>query len=116
MNQRKFFAVLVAAGLFFLLLVLSGGFYTVNEWEQVILTQFGEAVGGPVTTAGLHFKMPFVQTVHRFDKRVLDWDGPASQIQTKEKLFINVDTFARWRISDPLTFFKRLADERRALS
>lgn len=129
MNFRKFLAALVGAGLFFLLLVLLGAFYTVGETEQVIITQFGEPVGEPVNRAGtdksgkelpneagVHLKVPFVQTVHRFDKRVLDWDGPASQIQTKEKLFINVDTFARWRIADPLTFFRRLNDERRALS
>src|SRR4051812_25605715 len=116
MNFRKFVAALAGAGLFFLLLVLLGAFYTVSETEQVILTQFGQPVGAPVNTAGLHFKVPFVQTVHRIEKRVLDWDGPASQIQTKEKLFINVDTFARWRIADPLTFFRRLNDEKRALS
>jgi membrane protease subunit HflC len=129
MNLRKFMAALIGVGLFFLLLVLLGAFFTVGETEQVILTQFGEPVREPINRAGVdkdgkprpneagvHFKVPFIQTVHRFEKRVLDWDGPASKIQTKEKQFINVDTFARWRISDPLTFFRRLGDERRALS
>lgn len=116
MNLRHLFSGVVMLAAFFVLLIFLGAFYVVPETEQVILTQFGQPVGEPVKDAGVHFKLPFAQTVNRFDKRVLEWDGPASQIQTKEKLYIIVDTFARWRIADPLRFFLRLRDERSALS
>jgi membrane protease subunit HflC len=88
--------------------------YVVNEAEQAIITQFGKPVGDPVTAPGFHFKVPFIQEVHRFDKRFLEWDGEANQLPTRDKRFIWVDTYARWRISDPLKFFQRLKDERGA--
>ena len=88
--------------------------YTVNEVEQVIITQFGEPVGDPVTTPGLHFKIPFIQTANFFDKRFLEWDGDPNQIPTRDRRFIWVDTYARWRITDPLLFFQRLQNERGA--
>lgn len=88
--------------------------YVVNEAEQVILTQFGRPVGPPVSTPGFHLKVPFIQVVHRFEKRFLEWDGEANQLPTRDKRFIWVDTYARWRISDPLKFFQRLKDERGA--
>jgi len=88
--------------------------YVVNEAEQVILTQFGKPVGAPVSTPGFHLKVPFIQIVHSFDKRFLEWDGEANQLPTRDKRFIWVDTYARWRISDPLKFFQRLKDERGA--
>jgi membrane protease subunit HflC len=91
-------------------------FYAVSETEQVILTQFGKTVGQPINEAGVKFKWPFIQTVNRIDKRILEWDGRASEMPTRDKLYIVVDTFGRWRISDPLQFFTRLLDERRALS
>jgi membrane protease subunit HflC len=91
-------------------------FYTVSETEQVILTQFGKPVGRPIHEAGMKFKWPFIQTVNRLDKRILEWDGRASEMPTRDKLYIVVDTFGRWRISDPLQFFTRLRDERSALS
>jgi len=91
-------------------------FYTVSEQEQVIITQFGKTVGEPVRGAGFHSKLPFVQAVNRIDKRVLEWDGRASEMPTRDKLYIVVDTFGRWRINDPLQFFTRLRDERSALS
>ena len=90
--------------------------YSVAEHEQVIITQFGRPVGEPVKKAGLHFKLPLIQTVNRIDKRILEWDGRASEMPTRDKLYIIVDTFGRWRISDPLQFFTRLRDERSALS
>jgi membrane protease subunit HflC len=90
--------------------------YTVNEYEQAILTQFGKPVGQPITTAGLHFKVPFVQTVHLIDKRILEWDGRASEMPTRDKLYIIVDTFGRWRIKDPLKYFITMRDETSALS
>jgi len=90
--------------------------YTVSEVEQVIITQFGKPVGEPVTSAGLKFKMPFIHDVNAIDKRVLEWDGRPSDMPTKDKLYISVDLFARWRITDPLQYFLRLRDERSAQS
>ena len=91
-------------------------FYTVSENEQVIITQFGRPVGQPIRQAGFHFKVPFIQTVNRIDKRVLEWDGRANEMPTRDKLYIVVDSFGRWQISDPLQYFTRLRDERSALS
>jgi modulator of FtsH protease HflC len=90
--------------------------YTVSEVEQVIITQFGKPVGEPVTEAGLKFKVPFIQEINPIDKRVLEWDGSPSDMPTKDKLYISVDLFARWRIVDPLQYFLRLRDERSAQS
>lgn len=95
---------------------LTGSVYNVREIEQVIITQFGKPVGPPVTTAGLKFKLPFVQVVNPIDKRILEWDGSPSDMPTKDKLYISVDLFARWRIVDPLQYFLRLRDERSAQS
>lgn len=90
--------------------------YVVTESEQVIITQLGKPVRKPITKPGIHFKVPFVEEAHYFDKRFLEWDGSPNQIQTKEKRFIWVDTYARWRIVDPLLFFQRVRDERGAQS
>jgi membrane protease subunit HflC len=95
-------------------LVVSTTFYVVNEYEQVILTQFGKPVGAPVNTPGLKARVPLIQKIHRFEKRFLEWDGDANQLPTKDKRFIWVDTYARWRITDPLLYFQRLRDERGA--
>jgi membrane protease subunit HflC len=86
--------------------------YTVSETEQVILTQFGKPVSGAITDPGLHVKAPFVQDVHRFDKRWLEFDGDANEIPTRDKKYLWVDTYARWRISDPLRFYQAVRDER----
>jgi membrane protease subunit HflC len=107
-------AIVVVA--LFLLLVFSGAFYTVDQTEQVIITQFGQPVGDPITDPGLHFKIPFVQSVNSLDKRFLELDGAPVAIPTRDKTYIHVDTFARWRIEDPKTYFVRLHDERSALS
>ena len=107
------------AGLVFLAIVafvLINSIYTVNEVQQIIVTQFGKPVGEPVTTAGLKMKIPFIQEVNPIDKRVLEWDGAPSDMPTKDKLYISVDLFARWRIVDPLQYFLRLRDERSAQS
>lgn len=96
----------------FLIFLLSGTFYTVNETQQVIITQFGKPVGKPITEPGLHWKLPFIQEANYFEKRFLAWDGDPNQIPTKDKRFIWVDTYARWRIADPLLFFQRLRNER----
>jgi membrane protease subunit HflC len=90
--------------------------YTVSEVEQAIITQFGMPVGAPVTSAGLKFKVPFIQDVNLIDKRVLEWDGNPSDMPTKDKLYVSVDLFARWRIVEPLQYFLRLHDERSAQS
>ncbi|MFY9986557.1 MAG: protease modulator HflC [Chthoniobacterales bacterium] len=108
--------VLILAVVFIVAVVVSLSVYTVNQTEQVIITQFGEPVGEPITEPGLHFKMPFVQTVNTLDKRFLEWDGAPVAIPTRDKTYIHVDTFARWRIEDPKTYFVRLHDERSAQS
>lgn len=96
-------------------LILSmGGFYQVHETEMAIITQFGRPVGDPATEAGLRSKNPFVQVVTKLDNRLLEWDGDVNQVPTRDKAFIAVDTFALWRISDPLLFFQRVRDERGA--
>jgi len=96
--------------------VLMSSIYTVSEVEQAIITQFGEPVGAPVIAAGLKLKLPFIQDVNLIDKRVLEWDGSPSDMPTKDKLYVSVDLFARWRIVDPLQYFLRLHDERSAQS
>ena len=113
MSRATTIQVVVAIGL---LVVLGQTGYTVSETEQVIITQFGDPVGDPVVTPGLHFKVPFVQRTNVFDKRFLEWDGSPNQVPTRDKRFIWVDTYARWRITDPLLFFQRLRDERGAQS
>ncbi len=103
-------AVLVAAVLIFSMA------YTVSETEQVIVTQFGKPIGDPVREAGLHFKVPFIQDINRIEKRILAWDGRPNEMPTKDKTYILVDTFARWRIEDAKQYFLRLRDERSAQS
>ncbi|MFK8015054.1 MAG: protease modulator HflC [Gammaproteobacteria bacterium] len=114
MSQGKKMIGIIA--LFLLVLLLFNSVYTVHEVEQVIVTQFGKPVGEPVTTAGLKLKKPFIQETNPIDKRVLEWDGASSDMPTKDKLYISVDLFARWRITDPLQYFLRLRDERSAQS
>jgi len=98
------------------LLITFSSAFTVNEREQVIITQFGEPVGEAITEAGIHFKTPFVQDVRRFERRILEWDGDANEIVTKDKKTIFVDTTARWRIKDPLKFLKTANNENSAQS
>jgi len=114
MNRIKLVAILAVLGIG--TYVLMSSIYTVSEVEQAIITQFGEPVGAPVATAGLKFKVPFIQDVNLIDKRVLEWDGSPSDMPTKDKLYVSVDLFARWRIVDPLQYFLRLHDERSAQS
>ncbi|TRZ92023.1 protease modulator HflC [bacterium] len=104
-------AILVGLG-FIALLVLIDSVYVVTEMNQVIITQFGEPIGGAVIKAGLHMKVPFVQKANYFEKRWLEWNGDPNQIPTKDKKYIWVDTYCRWRISNPLVFFQRVRDER----
>ncbi len=111
-------AVNIALGIFvfLVLLVLLNSFYIVYEYDQVIITQFGEPKGDAITKPGMHIKAPFIQKANRFEKRWLEWDGDVNEIPTKDKKYIWVDTYARWRISDPLVYFQRLRDERGAHS
>ena len=113
MNKATTIQIIV---LLAIVLLLDQATYTVSETEQVIITQFGDPVGDPVTSPGLHFKVPFIQRVNVFDNRFLEWDGNPNQVPTRDRRFILVDTYARWRITDPLLFFQRLRDERGAQS
>jgi len=108
--------IAIAGVLIIGIFLLVSSVYTVSEVEQIIITQFGKPVGKPVTTAGLKIKVPFIQEINPIDKRVLEWDGNPSDMPTKDKLYISVDLFARWRITDPLQYFLRLRDERSAQS
>lgn len=92
------------------LVVLGNTFYAVGESEQAIITQFGKPIGGAITQSGLHVKVPFIQTLHRFEKRILTWDGSADEIPTADKKYIWLDTTARWRIADPLLFFQSVGN------
>lgn len=109
--QMPLIVVMAVAGF-----ALANSIYTVSEVQQVIITQFGKPVGDPVMEAGLKMKVPFIQEVNPIDNRVLPWDGSPSDMPTKDKLYIAVDLFARWRIVDPLQYFLRLRDERSAQS
>jgi len=116
MNKLTIYIILGIA----FILILSGT-YTIDQREQVFITQFGKPVcivnANPARNeAGLHFKLPFVQQVNRIEKRVLAWNGPAIEMPTRDKLYITVENFARWRISNPQTYFETLHDERSALS
>ena len=104
-------SALLAGWLVLMGIVALGSLYTVSETEQVVITQFGRPVGGVVASPGLHWKTPFVQDVHRFDKRWLEYDGDPNEIPTRDKKYIWVDTYARWRIVDPLLFYQAVSDE-----
>ena len=99
-----------------LFFVTINSMFIINEAEQAVVTQFGRPVGDPIVSAGLKFKIPFIQKVIRFEKRILQWDGAANEIPTKDDKYVFIDTFARWRISDPLTFYKAAKNERNAQS
>lgn len=101
---------------FFVLLCLLTSTFTVKEYEQVVVTQFGRPIGDAITTPGIKFKLPFLQTSNVFEKRFMEWVGDPNQLPTKDKKFIFVETYARWQITDPLQFFKRLTNERGAQS
>ncbi len=111
----------IFSGISIIILILAaalvgGTFYTVKESQQVIITQFGKPIGSAIIEPGLHMKLPFIQQANYFEKRFLAWDGEPNQIPTKDKRFIWVDTYARWRIVDPLLFFQRLRNQRIAQS
>src|SRR5436305_5221514 len=109
--------VMSLLGIFFLLTALKWGtlLFTVQQYETVLVTRFGKVIR-TITAPGLHAKLPVIDVLQRFDKRILAWDGPPTECPTKDKLYLIVDCFARWRISDPLLYYNRLNDERSALS
>jgi membrane protease subunit HflC len=111
-------ALIVVIGIVALLGVLaaSGAFYIVDETQQVLILQFGQPKGEPDTTAGLKIKLPFIQRANYFDNRFLEWDGDPNEVPTRDKRFIHVDSYARWRITDPLKYFQRLQTEQGAQS
>lgn len=110
--MKKELLIIVLVVLFVL---AKGSIFVIDEGEQAIVTQFGKPVG-EVRMSGLHFKIPLVQEVHRFQRRIMQWDGDPNQIPTKDKRYIWVDVTARWRISDPLLFYRAVANERGAQS
>src|SRR5213082_1873010 len=116
MNKRGCLWLVTIVAVIFLFRVLLGWFYTVHQTEQIIITQFGKPIGEPTTEPGLHLKLPLIQEVNRIDKRFLEWDGLPVAIPTRDKTYIHVDTFARWRIDNPKIYFVRLRDERSAQS
>jgi len=108
--ENKKTIIATALGVIIFMIILSSA-YTVNETQQVIITQFGKPIGEAITEPGIHFKIPVFQDANFFDKRFLEWDGDPNQLPTRDKRYIHVDTYARWRISDPLLFFERVRDE-----
>ncbi len=113
MNPSRIILIVIAV---LGLIILGSSAYTVRETEVVILTQFGRQIGTPVAESGLHWKVPFIQSVNRIEKRLLEWDGPVSEMPTEDKTYISVEAFARWRIHDPAMYFVSLRDERSAQS
>lgn len=108
--ENKKTIIMAALGVVILMLAFAAS-YTIDETQQVIITQFGRPIGEAITEPGIHFKIPIFQEVNTFEKRFLEWDGDPNQLPTKDKRYIHVDTYARWRISDPLLFFERVRDE-----
>ena len=114
--MRKPLAIVIGILVVLGLLGAAGGVFIVGESEQVVITQFGEPKGEAITEPGLKFKRPFIQHANYFDKRYLEWDGDPNEVPTRDKRFIHVDTYARWRITDPLKYFQRLRNEQGAQS
>ncbi len=108
MKGRKLPAIIITAVI--VLIVVLNTFYTISESEQGIITQFGKPIGGAITKAGLHVKAPFIHALHRFEKRILIWDGSADQIPTAGKKYIWLDATARWKIIDPLLFYQSVGN------
>jgi membrane protease subunit HflC len=108
--------ILLAISIIIILIGLSSSVFIVQEKDQVVITQFGKPVGEAITEPGMYFKLPLIQDANYFEKRVMEWNGDPNQVPTKDKKFIFVDTYARWQITDPLQFFKRLTNERNAQS
>ena len=108
--------ILIVLTLGLAVVLLASAAYTIDETEQVVVTRFGRPIGDPIKDAGLHFKVPFIEKINVLEKRILEWDGDPNEITTRDKTFIYVDTYARWRIGDPLLYFQRLRNEQSAQS
>ena len=106
----------LSIGSVILVLVVMNSFFVITETEQAVKTEFGKPVGGPIENSGLKFKIPFIQTIIKFEKRILEWDGIANEIPTKDNKYILIDTFARWKISNALDFYKSAKNEMLAQS
>lgn len=109
-------AILISVLIIIILVGLNSSVFIVKEKDQVVITQFGKPVGEAIVNPGMYFKLPFIQVANYFEKRYMEWNGDPNQVPTKDKKFIFVDTYARWQITDPLQFFKRLTNERGAQS
>jgi membrane protease subunit HflC len=109
-------SILISVSVLIFLIGLNSSVFIVQEKDQVVITQFGKPVGEAITEPGMYFKVPLIQDANYFEKRVMEWNGDPNQVPTKDKKFIFVDTYARWQITDPLQFFKRLTNERNAQS
>jgi len=109
-------SILLAIFVIVILIGLSGSAFIVQEKDQVVITQFGRPVREAIIEPGMYFKVPLIQVANYFEKRYMEWNGDPNQVPTKDKKFIFVDTYARWQITDPLQFFKRLTNERGAQS
>jgi len=112
MKQTQVAAFIIIFSILGILILNS--LYIVDQTEQAVITQFGEPIGEPIQEPGLHWKTPFIQLVHKFDKRILEWDGYPSEVPTRDKKFIWVDATGRWRIEAPLVFLKTMHNERNA--
>jgi membrane protease subunit HflC len=108
MKGRKLPAIIITG--IIILIIAFNTFYRISESEQAIITQFGKPIGGAITRAGLHVKVPFIHALHRFEKRILIWDGSADQIPTSDKKYIWLDATARWKIVDPLLFYQSVGN------
>ena len=111
MKRENLSLIAISVIILIVIIVASGAIYTIDETQQVVITQFGKPVGEPIKQAGLYFKLPFIQDVNYFEKRLLDWDGNPTEISAKDKKFILVDSYARWRIEDPLKLFRSVLNE-----
>jgi membrane protease subunit HflC len=109
-------AIIITIAIISILIGLNSSVFIVQEKDQVVITQFGKPVGEAIIDPGMYFKVPFIQDANYFEKRYMEWNGAPNQVPTKDKKFIFVDTYARWQITDPLQFFKRLTNERGAQS
>ena len=107
----KYTPIAIALVVLVAIIGLFTSMYIVTEKDQVFITRFGKIQGNPTTEPGLYFKVPFIDKVRRFERRILEWDGHPSEVTTRDKRFIAIDTYARWRIADPTLFFERVKDE-----
>ena len=109
--MKKILPIITVLAIVIAFLIISGAIYTIDETQQVVITQFGDPIGRPITEAGLQFKTPFIRQANYFDKRMLEWDGNPNQVPTKDKKYIWVDTTARWKIVDALKFLQSVTSE-----